>query len=627
MKDKFLSDVEKLYNYLSDKKKEVNKLYEFLEKNQFEKLEIIDTMAQKLGLAMSEDLQVALVGRLVSLRDDSFVQVLKKREMSDEQIITLVEVAYKFVAEFWNNYHNETIEYIHNENLLTPFYREVFKGVYQVGLAMTVWQSSWTAHIINGINKELSLKFGSDEKVMEYLEQNNLFDLGHDEMVADRSYSVLVKDEEGENSYTSEAYIKAFRKEVLAVVDALEEFSDSLIELEDEVYGQKWEYIKYIQSLITAFSEKRTDRLVHYWSEVDRAWMEITSPIQIGHPLEYYEDHYRKAVALEWDIRLANPTYQSENQRAKKLKNMSNELYLAIDGEKKYKTTFDFCQKSLDKVQLYIGRPALFFGAEYNGLFSAQVVPNDEKISKACGKKIFAFSDEILQTTRAKPFLKLSNDIFGQDFLTTERKFLFKNTQDWHRVYDITTIGHEFGHILWCDEETESVMNKTGNFKNIEEFKATTGGLVSFFMDNQDDEKELEKYVISDTIKRAVGLIGWMEVDEVQPYYCEGLIHLNGLFNSGVLSFDEENKKLNIDKSDTKIKLLKDWYISVYSSLALHYLEKLDATIWLHQFTTKEEKYFLPNNENLKNFVLYYFAKYKEMGTELDFSDTKENYL
>ncbi|MDX9744240.1 MAG: CiaB protein, partial [Arcobacteraceae bacterium] len=112
MENKFLQDVQKVYDYLSDKKKEVNKLYEFLEKNQFEKLEIIDTMAQKLGLAMSEDLRVALVGRLVSLRDDSFVQVLKKREMSDGQIITLVEVAYKFVAEFWNNYHNETIEYI-----------------------------------------------------------------------------------------------------------------------------------------------------------------------------------------------------------------------------------------------------------------------------------------------------------------------------------------------------------------------------------------------------------------------------------------------------------------------------------------------------------------------------------
>lgn len=630
MKNNFLQDVQKVYDYLSEKKKEVNKLYEFLENNQFENLTIIDEFARKLSLEMRDDLRVALVGRLVSLRDDSLVQVLKKRELSEQKIIALVELAYLFVSEFWNNYHSETIEFIHKEELLTPFYREVFKGVYQVGLKMTVWQSSWTALIINSVNKELKAEFGSDEKVMAFLEANNLFDLGHDEMVADRSYSVLVKNEE-ENEYKSEAYIKAFRKEVLAVVDALEELSDNLIELEDEVYGQKWQYVKYIQSLITAFSEKRTDKLVHYWSEVDRAWMEITSPIQIGHPLEYYEDHYRKAVALEWDIRLANPAYQEENKRASKLKSMSQKLYKTInkvvEKNEQYEDTFDFCQKSLDKVQLYIGRPALFFGAEYNGLFSAQVVPNDEKISKACGKKIFAFSDEILQTSRAKPFLKLASDIFGQEFLTNERNFLFKNTKDWHKVYDITTIGHEFGHILWCDEETESVMNKTGNFKNIEEFKATTGGLVSFFMDEKNDEKELEKFVISDIIKRAIGLIGWMEVDEVQPYYCEGLIHLSGLFETGILSFDEEKQTLTIMKNETEINKLKAWYIDTYSSLAKHYLEKLDATSWLNNFAMKDNKYFLPNNENLKNFVLYYFDKYKKMGTEIDFEDTKANYL
>ncbi len=164
--------------------------------------------------------------------------------------------------------------------------------------------------------------------------------------------------------------------------------------------------------------------------------------------------------------------------------------------------------KSLDKVQLYVGRPAMFFGAELNGLFSAQVVPNDEIVSKEEGKKIFAFSDEILQSTRAKPFLKLSSEVFGQEFLNEDREFLFNQTTAWHQVYDITTIGHEFGHILWCDDETESVMNKTGNFKNIEEFKATTGGLVSFFLDESNDEKNLEEQVLIDTVKRAVGLIG-----------------------------------------------------------------------------------------------------------------------
>ncbi len=625
MRNKFLEDVQKVYQNLTNRKEEVNKLYEFLENNEFDNLTIIDEFARKLSLEMSDDLRVALVSRLISLRDDTFVQVLKKRELSESEIISLVELAYIFVSDFWNNYHNETLEFIHKENLLTPFYREIFKGVYNVGLKMTVWQSSWTSLIINGVNKELINKLKTDEKVMEFLEANNLFDLGHDELTADRSYSMLVKDEN--NEYKSEAYIKAFKKEVLAVIDALEELSDNLIELEDQVYDQKWQYIKYIQCLITAFSEKRTDRLVHYWSEVDRAWMDITSPIQIGHPLEYYEDHFRKAVALEWDIRLVNPAYQEENKRASKLKSMSHKIYKEIDKEENHKEIFNFCQKSIDKVQLYIGRPALFFGAEYNGLFSAQVVPNDEKISKACGKKIFAFSDEILQTTRAKPFLKLSREIFGDEFLKNERKFLFKNDKDWHKVYDITTIGHEFGHILWCDETTESIMNKSGNFKNIEEFKATTGGLVSFFLDDEHDEIALERFVISDTIKRAIGLIGWMEVDEVQPYYCEGLIHLTGLFQTGVLEFDKQASILKITTNESELSSLKTWYKNTYASLANHYLKKQDATIWLNNFATKENKYFLPNNENLKNFVLYYFDRYKKIGTEIDFTDKKENYL
>ena len=624
MKQHFLDDTQKLYDYLTNKKKEVNRLYEFLETNDFESLTLIEEFASFLSLSMSDDLRVALTTRLLSLRDDMLVQVLKKRGFEGDELEEKIELAYQFVAQFWNHYHEETIGYIYEHQLFTPFYRAIFRGVYEVGLAMTDWQTQWTKVIINGVNKALIKEFGSDEKVMEYLACHNLFDKGHDQLQADRSYSVLVKNSDG--VYESKAYIVAFPKEVRRVIDALESLSDQLIELEDEVFDQKWNFVRYIQTIITALSEKRCDELVRYWSEVDRAWMEITTPIQIGHPLEYYEDHYRKAVALEWDIRLANPAYTQDNQRASKLRTMSQTLYALIDGEGKYKASFDFCQKSLGQVQLYIGRPALFFGAEYNGLFSAQVVPNDEKISKTMGKKIFAFSDEVLQGARAKPFLQLSREIFGEDFLKEERKFLFQKTQEWHKVYDITTIGHEFGHILWCDEESETVMNHTGNFKNIEEFKATTGGLVSFFLDSSSEEGALLEYVINDTIKRAVGLIGWMEVDEVQPYYCEGIIHLFGLFSSGVLRFDTGEKKLHITKDTDQLEQLKAWYIETYKSLAKHYLIKQDASLWLYQFMKKDGEYFLPNDENLKSFVLYYFERYKEIGTQIDFSDKKENY-
>jgi hypothetical protein len=631
MKDKnmnkknFLNDLQKIYDFLNEQKTQTNKIIAYLEDEQFDKLEIINDFAKSLELEMTSDLRFALVTRLVNLRDDSLVQVLKKLQKTEKEIIQLQEKSYNFVKEFWHEKHTNLIDLIVQNKLLTPFYQEVFVGVYNVGLQMSAWQTSWTAHIINGINKELVAKFdGNEEKVMEYLEDEKLLDLGHGGITADRCYSALVKDGD---KYKSEAYIKAFKKETTEVVDALEEFADKLIELEDEIYNQKWDYILYIQALIKAFSEDRTDELVSKWADVDRAWMKIKTPIQIGHPLEYYEDHFRKAVALEWDIRLTNPKFAQNDHRVTKIKSSFAKIYNSFDKNEKYEKIYNFSLKSLDKVQLYVGRPALFFGAELQGMFSAQVVPNDEIVSLEEGKKIFAFSDEILQASRAKPFLQLSREIFGQEILTLDRTFLFNETASWHQVYDISTVGHEYGHILWCDEQTESIMNKTGNFKNIEEFKATTGGLISYFLDNDTDESHLKEQILIDLVKRSVGLIGWMEVDEVQPYYCEGLIHLNGLFDTGVLTWDEENKKLNIDLSDEKYEELKKWYIVNYTALAKHYLDKLDATKFLNLYATKAGKYFLPNSGKISSFVKYYFKRYQDIGQEIDTIDKKSNYI
>ena len=624
-KKQFLEDLQKIYDFLNNEKTKTNELIIYLENEEFEKLTLIDDFAKALNLQMTSDLRFSLVTRLVNLRDDSLVQVLKKLEKTEKEIISYQEKAYQFVKKYWHDKHTKLIDFITQNSLLTPFYQEVFIGVYNVGLQMSAWQTSWTAHIINGINKDLMTKFDGDEaKIMKYLEDEKLLDLGHGGITADRCYSALVKDGE---KYKSQAYIKSFKKETTEVIDALEEFADKLIELEDDIFNQKWDYVLYIQALIKAFGEDKTDELVSKWADVDRAWMKIKSPVQIGHPLEYYEDHFRKAVALEWDIRLTNPKFAQNDHRVNKIKSAFSKIFDSFEENDSYKKIYDFSFASLDKVQLYVGRPALFFGAGFNGLFSAQVVPNDEVVSLEEGKKIFAFSDEILQTSRAKPFLKLSREIFGQEILTRDRTFLFNETVSWHQVYDISTVGHEYGHILWCDEQTESVMNKSGNFKNIEEFKATTGGLISYFLDENDDEKHLKNQVLIDLVKRSVGLIGWMEVDEVQPYYCEGLIHLSGLFGTNVLSWDDKNKKLNIDISDEKYEALKTWYIENYTALAKHYLEKIDATEFLNKYATKTEKYFMPNDEKINSFVKYYFKRYQEIGQELDTIDKKSNYI
>ena len=170
--NKFLNDLDEVYGYLNTQKSNINKLISYLENNEFEKLTIINDFAKYLELEMSEDLRFALVTRLVNLRDDSLVQVLKKANKNEEEIIELQEDAYCFVRDFWHEKHKNTVDYIEHNKLLTPFYRAIFKGVYEVGLKMSSWQSLWTAHIINGINKELMNKFdGNEEKVFKYLQR------------------------------------------------------------------------------------------------------------------------------------------------------------------------------------------------------------------------------------------------------------------------------------------------------------------------------------------------------------------------------------------------------------------------------------------------------------------------
>ena len=602
-----MQDLQKIYDELQSRQASLNDYYKLLTEEHQEAALIVEDFLAQMELPIRAETKMAALARVVNLREDALVQVLEKEGFSEEKIIEKKELAYLFVKEMHLSRHEYLIAWIKSEKLLTPFYQKLLEGVHHIGEAMSVWQSVWTEKVINGINRDLLKEYKGDEQaIFKMLREKNLLDVDPNGEVGDRCYSVLEKDSRGE--YRSVAYSEAFPNEVLNVMSAIEDLVEALSILDDKVFMQKGEWVTYLIAIKRAFAQPQPRKLIGYWADVDRAWMRITTPLQIGHPLEYYEDHFRKAVALEWDLRIVNPKLQSSSDTRENIKTFSSKLAENIEGE--VHATIAKNTNQVDETQLYIGQPVLYYAAEFNGLFSAQVVPNDETVSAELGKKIFAYADFVLQSKKAKPMMQLSVDTFGLDFVKEQRTLVEQNPQLWQKVYDISTIGHEFGHILWMDCDTESVMNESGQFKNIEEFKATTGGLMAFF---ENEDEALKKHMVDDLVSRSVGLMAWREVGEVLPYYCEGLIHLDILFGSRVMAYVDG--KVVIDYSN--YETMKERYTWAYEELAQHYIDRKNAALYLEKYTYKSEGVYLPVRDEILDFVEHFYTQYKEIGQKV----------
>ncbi|NOZ90130.1 MAG: invasion protein CiaB [Epsilonproteobacteria bacterium] len=606
MRQKFMQDLQVIYDELRKKQKELNDYYTLLEGEHPKAKALVEKFLNLLKLPINSETTMASLTRIINLREDALEQVLQKEGLSEEEIFDKKEIAYKFVADMYLERQEYFIAWIEVENLLTPFYQALIEGVHNIGEVMSQWQIDWTRHIIKGVNRDLMKEYDGDKRAIHQMLQNEgLLDLDPNGNIGDRCYSVLQKDKHGH--YRSISYCNAFPQYVSKVVSVIEDCIEALSIEKDDVFNQKDEWINYFVALKKAFSGTEPKKLIGYWANVDRAWMKITTPLQIGHPLEYYEDHFRNAVALEWDLRIVNPKLHSSSKTRENIKKSALNLSKELNG-----TVSPIIEKNImqiDDTQLYIGQPMLFYGAEFNGLFSAQVVPNDELVSTELGKKIFAYADFVMESKKAKPIMKLSVETLGLPFIQKQKELIDTNPDLWYEIYDISTIGHEFGHILWIDNDTETIMNSSGQFKNVEEFKATTGGLMAFF----DNEKNsLKNHVIDDLVSRAVGLMAWREVGEVLAYYCEGLIHLDILFSSGVISYD---KQINIHYEN--YNEMKRVYQDAYKSLAQNYIDKLDADFYLSKYVKKEDGVYLPKKEKVLEFVEHYYSRYKEIGQQV----------
>lgn len=561
------------------------------------------------NLTPTNTTKLAMVSRIVDLKFQGIENELKKLNLSKEQIKNINLNLYDYVSEFYINAFDSMLKQVNDENLLDDFEMELLWSVHRIGIAITKMQKIWQHHIIDEINEEFESKFSSIAQAMKFISQNGLYQIDSDGLRCDRVYGAVIK---SNDSYKMVPYMVAFKEECSAVV---EEFENSIKMLKPlSKTSQDSAYISYLEALKIAFKESDNNLVVARWQDAERVWMQTRGAIQIGHPLEYYEDAYTHAVALEWDIRLSGDGGVNEQGLKDSIKDSFDQIYSKTGVENPNMAAL--VHSNIDKTQLYISTPMLYYGAEFNGLFSAQVVPNDEKVSGECGKKIFAFVDFVYQSSKAKPFMKLASEIFDKQFLDYGREILFKNEKIWKQVYEISTIGHEFGHILFMDSDSENIMNTGGEFKFIEEYKATTGGLVNFFLH---EVQELKMPVFAELIKRSVGLIAWQKVVETRAYYCEGLIHLDLLFKAGVLSFN--GAKLSVKFDIQGYEAFKVLVMQNYINLATHYAKKLNASEFLAIFAKFDGEVYLPTDSIVSEFVKYYYSRYEAIGNEIDDSN------
>ncbi len=602
-KEKFLQDIHAIKEAILHNKSTLNRLALWIE-TPWDEQKILDTLLQNLGLTQTRESRYAAYMRIALLREDGLRNFLESEKYPKEEQNTILSKAYEFVEKYHGNIHTRLLENLDWEDLLTPFYRTLLWGAHDIGHAFNQFYKTWNWYLIEGINEELLERFGSQEGVKKYLSENDLLDRGHGGEIADRSYSVLVRDGDG---YKRATYFEAFPEEISAIIEQLHILCHALENEQDDIFEHKGIFLAYFKNLEAALIETNPDACVEKWADVDTKWMEIKTPIQICHPFEWYEDRYRDAVSAEWDIRLQDTTLFDSTVR-QDVEDMflwlALELWLPTESEVHTNSL-----SNLERVQLYISHPFLYYGSCLNWLPSAQVIPNDNIVSASHGKKIFSFAKNRLEEERAKPKMQLIEEMLSQNILYKNQAIIASDSL-FYGVYDVSTIGHEYGHTLWLESDTESVMNTSGNFKNIEEWKATTGGLMAFFL--KQDESLLESVLVEHVI-RSVKVMAWREITERVPYYTECLIHLNILFESGVVYRDTDGK-IDIHISDETLQKLKTLYKKAYLLLAKTYITKEDASNFLYEFVVHEDGVFLPKNPLVRGFVEEYYKRYKEIG-------------
>ncbi|WP_267524987.1 invasion protein CiaB [Campylobacter sp. MG1] len=545
----------------------------------------IERLLDELSLQKNNENFYSCLMRILDLNTTLFINTCKKENIN---LNLAKDKSFKFTRNFWEKNQCRLLEDI--TPCLDKFYVDLLNLVHKIGLVFNSIQPKWDKAIEK--NNEF---FKSLENPYEFIKNNKLYYLDENDEIATRIYAIAINlDTKPELLPYSLYFEEEFKK--------IDEYFNEFFKLNHKNEA----YIKYLKALQNALMSKELS--LKPWQNAEIAWMGAKDFIQVGHFLEYYEDAFTHSVALEWDIRIDDNYDFNSESFVNKMKNSLNKAYKNANITNQ--NALNLSLANLDKIELHISKPILYYGAELNGLFSAQVVPNDEFVSANYGKKIFAFLDFVYKKTKSKPRTMLNQKVFDKAF-NDYNKSVLNDEFLWKKIYEISTIGHEAGHIFFIGSDTESLMNTNGVFKNIEEFKASAGGIYDFC--NHFDEK-YKKALLANITSRAVSLMAYKSTKEIEPYYCEGLIFLAILFKSKVLSFSDDTL-LSVDLE--KFEDFQKEFLNVYNELAKTYLKKENANNFLKDYAVLKDLEYISTNKDLVKLGDEYRKLYDEFANVL----------
>lgn len=564
---------------------ELFSLYKLKNTSKHELSDIIKGALDELGLENNDANFNSILLRIIELNTTNYENTCKKNNIDLKKAKT---IAYKIVKNFYELRHKDFINKA--SKFLDVFYVDLLNLVHKIGLVLNDIQPKWDFAIEK--NNEF---FKSLENPYQFIKENKLYYLDEKGEIATRIYAIATN---LNKEPKLQPYCEYFKDEFKKINEYFNEFFAKNHKNEA--------YIKYLKALQNAFMSKELS--LKPWQDAEIAWMEVKDFIQVGHFLEYYEDAFTHSVALEWDIRI-DDSYDFNNEKF--VSNMKNSLKTIYDKSSiDCPSALNLSLANLNKIELHISKPVIYYGALLNGLFSAQVVPNDEFVSSNYGKKIFAFLDFVYKKAKSKPKTMLNQKVFSKDYNDYTQSVLDDEFL-WKKIYEISTIGHEAGHIFFIDSDTESLMNKDGVFKNIEEFKASAGGVYDFL--NNLDEK-YQKALLSNIVSRSISLLIYKSTKEIEPYYCEGLIFLDILFKSEVVKLGK-NTLVEVDLN--RFSEFAKEFLKVYEKLAKTYLNKENANNFLKDYAVLKDLEYISKNENIIKLGIEYKKLYDEFANVL----------